>query len=227
MSNNIKELCSEIGKLGQQMTQLGQQYDGMFKKFYDALDEMVKQNPDLSQAALQAANATDNLVGTIHDKFPNQPKYECAKGCVACCHLMVKMPPGFADLIANYVKQHFSDEELTKLIEDLKTTAKKEQAANGNSDVFRNRCPMLGEDNVCRIYEVRPLTCRLFNSTSVKKCQAVAFDFDNSGVTQDAGKVRLYTIATFVLEQQAKALGLEGEQELLSTGVLKALEKLD
>ena len=86
---------------------------------------------------------------------------------------------------------------------------------------LRLPCVLLGNDDRCTVYEVRPLSCRAFTSRSLPRCQQVVFGDAKGGVEQNAGHFRIFTEATFALEQAAKERGMAAGQQGLVAALLE------
>jgi Fe-S-cluster containining protein len=84
----------------------------------------------------------------------------CRYGCSACCHQHVGLSTLEAEKIANAMAEQY-----IPLDEGLLT--RQVQAKSWNQLSFADRrCVFLGSEGECRIYEVRPLTCRRYVVTS-------------------------------------------------------------
>jgi len=83
----------------------------------------------------------------------------CGIGCAHCCYTDITISENEASLIHSYVVQ-FN-------VEVNKEVLKKQQSKKFYKLKYADkRCAMLGKDNTCNIYEIRPSICRLWNSIS-------------------------------------------------------------
>lgn len=91
-----------------------------------------------------------NELDKIYSKVPSG---DCI-GCGNCCAESVGASFVEAEVIFDYLKS-MDKEKRNKIIEKLLVYI---------FDIYemRDKCPFLGEDNRCEIYEVRPLNCRIF-----------------------------------------------------------------
>jgi Fe-S-cluster containining protein len=214
MSENI----SEVGTL---MRSLSGRYEGIFSNFRAACDVTLAQADSLADAARDVAEIATAAAASVRANIPNQPALACSGGCAACCHLYVQVPPGVAALMAAHIATHFSPAERNALHDRLAAAA---AAVNAAADPakLRLRCPLLGPDDRCTVYEVRPLTCRAFTSKSVARCQQVVFGDvpEGAGVEQNAAHFRIHMEATFALESAARARGLPDGQKGLAQALL-------
>lgn len=128
------------------------------------------------ETLLQAA---DNAFGKIRQQYPNCVR--CDAGCSDCCHALFDLSLIEALYINHHFHQHFEglDAEKEALLENAnkidrqlfkikKQAHKAVLAGEKEEDILaklaqeRVRCPLLGEDNLCRLYNFRPITCRFY-----------------------------------------------------------------
>ncbi|OQY01930.1 MAG: hypothetical protein B6I26_02920 [Desulfobacteraceae bacterium 4572_130] len=103
----------------------------------------------------------------------------CREKCSDCCYALFDLTIIEAIYLNYKFKEKFSGEEKRKLIDyaaktdralfKLKRKAYKESQKQDNEvnilgemAAERIRCPLLGSDNMCVLYESRPITCRLY-----------------------------------------------------------------
>lgn len=104
---------------------------------------------------------------------------KCGKGCSDCCHALFDITLPEAIYINKKFNEKFSGMERSTImqradqadrqIHKLKRRVyKASQEGRSASEILmevskaRVRCPMLGDDDLCSIYENRPITCRLY-----------------------------------------------------------------
>ena len=207
----IDFVSDNIAEVGELMRSLSGRYEGIFGNFRAACGVVCERAPSLHAAARDS----------VYAHIPNQPPLACASGCAACCHLYVQVPPGIARMMADHITARFSPAERDALHGRLEIAA---AAARDTTDPakLRHRCPLLGDDNRCTVYDVRPLSCRAFTSRSVAHCNDVVFGdvADGSGVEQNAAHYRIHMEATFALEQAARQHSLPSEQKGLAQALL-------
>ncbi|WP_147820973.1 YkgJ family cysteine cluster protein [Salidesulfovibrio onnuriiensis] len=134
-----------------------------FSKYFDRYEELVAE--------------VDNLFVRFEKDFPDQVK--CEKGCCDCCYALFDLSLVEALYINHHFREQFSgrdknavmeaadqaDRQIFKLKRKLFKASKEGKGAHEiMSEVARARvrCPMLGEGDLCRMYDRRPLTCRLY-----------------------------------------------------------------
>ncbi len=105
----------------------------------------------------------DNAVKTISSRFPEE--FKCRKGCSDCCNAAFDISLAEARLLKkNFLilgrktrkqilkrakaAQKIWEETIVKRPENISTT--------------RIPCPLLGKDEECLLYEVRPVNCRTY-----------------------------------------------------------------
>lgn len=105
-----------------------------------------------------------NLMPLVDKYFEEQKEFiKCKMGCAKCCSEgnfpvteleyslvregLIKLPP---------MKQKEIIEKAISILKERQQFTKENELTD-----FRYKCPFLGEDNVCPIYEYRPLICRI------------------------------------------------------------------
>jgi Fe-S-cluster containining protein len=219
-------VVEDIATVGELTRMATQRYDAMFSGFYAVLLETLENAADMADAARAAMALSDAAVDTVRSNFAGQPRFACAKGCSACCHLFVAVPPGVAEVIAAPVNGSFTPAEREKLILRLEE-AVAEDAGSDAPQMLRTPCALLDDGGSCAIYEVRPLSCRSFTSTSLPRCEQVVFgkNPDGGGVDQNPARYRLYEFATRALEETARRRELPSQQQGLSAALLAQLRQ--
>ena len=218
-----RRVAAEIEGVGTLMRSLAGRYEGIFSGLAATLRETLAQSGTMADAVRDTIAIAEAAAISFHDHIPNQPAMACASGCSPCCHLYVQLPPGSAALIADHIEATFPPAARTALL------ARLTEAGNALCDApdpsrLRLRCALLGNDDRCTVYEVRPLSCRAFTSKSLPRCQQVVFGDAPGGVEQNAGHFRIFTEATFALEQAARDRGLPAQQQGLVVALLAELE---
>ena len=145
------------------------------------LEELFRQR--LSKVHLLLDNYQKKIVAEYSRKV------ECSKGCSWCCNHWVEDVNSFeAEIIADFIRKKMpsSIEKIKKICEqDIAVLEYLDHLVNKKmveediddeedstvlllSAFYRmNRpCPLLGTDGTCSIYDVRPLTCRVYMSFS-------------------------------------------------------------
>jgi Fe-S-cluster containining protein len=80
----------------------------------------------------------------------------CTKGCSFCCHGEVQISNIEASYFLNKIGESKGNEEILKKQNSVKDFKELKWV--------NTRCPMLGENEECTVYEDRPLICRMTNS---------------------------------------------------------------
>ena len=141
----------------------------------------MKTNPELDaifQEYEQLAAQADQLFDRVKHQFPEE--VACTAGCSSCCHAAFDLSLVEAMALNRAFNREFdfgirrsavlqaasdADRQLTRLKRHYF-----QQARQGMSDEDimveaakeRVRCPLLGLDNTCLLYEHRPITCRIY-----------------------------------------------------------------
>lgn len=120
-------------------------------------------------------------VDAVFNKFETEmgELVKCGKGCSDCCYALFDITLPEAIYINKKFNEKFSgmerstimqradqaDRQIHKLKRKVfKATQEGRPATEILMEVSkaRVRCPMLNDDNLCSIYEMRPITCRLY-----------------------------------------------------------------
>ncbi len=141
---------------------------------------MSPQLPDLSpffaRYETQRAEA-DALFEAVRSRYPDL--VVCRETCSSCCHALFDLTLVEALYLNRVFRQRFDGMERFRLqdsagavdrqIAKIKRKVFQEsQAGKDSNEILREvaalsvRCPLLGADDRCLMYEVRPITCRLY-----------------------------------------------------------------
>ncbi len=119
----------------------------------------------------------DEVFERVQKEFPECVK--CKIKCDDCCYALFDLALIEAIYLNHQFKRIYKDRERERLIErsnradrkihKIKRKAYKEKAAGKNeADILtdlaseRVRCPLLNDEEMCDLYEQRPITCRLY-----------------------------------------------------------------
>lgn len=220
-------MISEIAALGEQTRLALQRYEAVFPALGEAMSGEIAGHADLADAALAVMAFADAAAQAFTAHFPNPPVLACRAGCDACCHLHVMVPPGVPEAIARHLVAHLSPPLLTALKAELQKATDAGQGVPDPSKLHY-RCPLLGIDGLCTVYEVRPLTCRAFTSKSAAACRSMVFDPKSavSSIPQNPSTFSVYIEATKALEGAARARGLASRQRSLAPALLESLSAI-
>ena len=173
------------------------------------------------------ADSLQFVDGLVHDGVATSPADErpvCCAGCAACCHLHAVASPPEVIAIARHVERAFSDEARAALEHriDAHILATQGLSAEQRRQV-RSPCPLLVDDR-CSVYQVRPISCRGWNSLDRGVCDADLAD-PARGTPARLSLIQ-YVLAGRVAEGLAAAscaLGLEHRPLDLVRGLQTAL----
>jgi len=120
-------------------------------------------------------------VDAVFKKFEKEMPdlVHCGKGCSDCCYALFDIPLVEAIYINTKFNEKFSGLERSGILKKADTADrhihklkrkvyKASQEGRATNDILlevakaRVRCPMLNENDLCSIYENRPITCRLY-----------------------------------------------------------------
>ena len=122
----------------------------------------------------------DNLFGKVREAHPT--KVRCAQGCSDCCYAMFDLSLVEAMALNRAFNDNFgfgparssileaageSDRQAVRLKRGFYNLAKSgapEEEVLRQAAQARIRCPLLNEDDVCLLYDMRPITCRVYGA---------------------------------------------------------------
>ena len=119
----------------------------------------------------------DGIFDKVRSEYPKE--VFCREKCCDCCYAIFDVPIIEAVYLNHKFKEKFKGLEKSQLIDKaakvdralFKMKREAQKAVNEGKEELevlarmsqeRVRCPLLGEDNLCILYEHRPITCRLY-----------------------------------------------------------------
>lgn len=179
-----------------------------------ATGEVLEQLPaeaEADGAALVAQHLLEEVLAEVATHEPAEMKTACSAGCAWCCYIgfaSISLPEAVA--IATHLREEADDEMRARVEARIDAAI---EAAEGLSPEARWRarepCPFLDVDQgTCRVYEVRPLRCRGWNSLDAEACEA---SYRQRDETIDVPSNRLrFVLGTSTEEGQADAFDAAG-----------------
>jgi Fe-S-cluster containining protein len=136
--------------------------------FVQELAETLGRRGNMRRASAAGAFAVKTYEITSK-KYGFKGEVHCKKGCGYCCHTRVTATPIELFMLARGIRDRWNDasdplKERFRGVEAQTRTLPKDQWVSS-----RIPCAFLAEGS-CSIYEVRPLTCRTYASTSLPTC---------------------------------------------------------
>ena len=120
---------------------------------------------------------TEKTLKKVKEGYSEQIK--CTKGCSDCCYAFFDLTLIEAIYINYHFNKKFTGKAREKMLEKANSIDRKihkikkeayKSSKEGNKDIEvlgkisekKARCPLLNEQNLCDLYEYRPLTCRIY-----------------------------------------------------------------
>jgi Fe-S-cluster containining protein len=148
----------------------------------------------------------------------------CTKGCAACCHLLVLMPLAEAITIALYVFTHWQPQDGLALV----LRCQEQLSVYGDKVTidahFKKQipCVFLGDDKLCRVYEVRPTSCRYHTAVSPPaNCSLGAADPIVASI--NLNKLRGYVLDVIMKMKEVGGIDLTGPLPIMMYTALTVL----
>ena len=131
------------------------------------IEEAVSRAVSPADLAEEAAGTIDELVRDA----PGRSFWACKKGCAACCHLLVRVKPAEVEAIVRFVESTFDAHEQRALLDGARRVAARVTGMEaGAYRRARVRCAFLDEQDLCSVYAVRPVKCRVHASRDAMAC---------------------------------------------------------
>lgn len=117
-----------------------------------------------ADAARRAGEMFDSINGKLYQKAGE--KVDCQPGCAYCCCVVVQAHRHEVALIARELRARLGPDGIADLKDRIRAVI------DGRARGDRPRCALLGPDDRCTVYAVRPLYCRSCNSPDASECRA-------------------------------------------------------
>lgn len=192
----------------------------------------MKALPDFSEifAKYEALRGNvDALFNSISQAHPECVK--CGEGCSDCCNALFDL----SLVEAMYINRKFQDtfgfgperSDILQLADEAdrrtykfkRKIFKDSQDGRDSNEILkevahmRQRCPLLGDDGRCRMYESRPLTCRVYGVPA-----NIGGEAHTCGKSAFLPGVSYPTISLDALNQRLQALSQEITDVLMQNG---------
>ncbi|MBU2511383.1 YkgJ family cysteine cluster protein [bacterium] len=150
------------------------------------------------------------------------PKPACKKGCSYCCGLTVKVAIPELYIIYEHIQSRWGKKEIERIRLKLESFVQKMDQCKSRSEKLRIPCAFL-ENNVCSIYEVRPLPCHAWNSTDVNLCILYLTD-QNIEIPSNIYHYEPYDVVKKGIMKGLFIAGFDEAAEELNSGLLRLFE---
>jgi len=167
------------------------------------------------QVAQHAETVAGEALTRAEKREPRTRPAACAGGCAWCCYQRVGTAVPEVARIAGYLRQTLTPAELAAIHERIQTAPARRSGT-------RTPCPLL-VDNRCSVYPVRPLTCRGFNSTDARQCEASVRNNGQPVQAIYAPQMRLTALVLDGLRAGVAQAGLWGDAVELTAALRIAL----
>lgn len=136
------------------------------------LSRIVRDGGTSADVASRAHEMSDSVSQELYQRM--REKAACKAGCAHCCVVVVQVHRHELELLVRELKANLRDEEVAALKRRIRAVI--EERAKGN----RPRCALLGADDRCTVYAVRPMYCRSCNSPDAQECKAYEVEGDET-----------------------------------------------
>jgi uncharacterized protein len=152
----------------------------------------------------------------------------CRAGCAFCCHLRVVATIPEVLQITGYLQKELQDGAMRSLKDRI---ARHRACTAGRNPAARRRlrlaCPLL-VDGMCLAYQVRPLSCRGWNSIDVSGCESDFHDpSQDMNVPVYGAQYKVNAFIQLGMNQGLDAVGLQHDPVELAEAIDIALQTDD
>jgi Fe-S-cluster containining protein len=151
----------------------------------------------------------------------------CAEGCAYCCYQGVSVAAPEALRIAAFLRETLSLEKLARVREAVARVAAETRMMSTEERIrARIACPLLDDESqTCTVFEVRPTSCRAYNSCNVEQCYK-SWDTRDPDVPIPGSALQQASMQAVWLGMIAACgiEGVEGDTLELSVALAAALE---
>jgi Fe-S-cluster containining protein len=141
----------------------------------EAIAELQPAHNDLPALAKTDPVRVTEFVGSYTDtwfRHDGGPAIACRAGCAHCCFIVPEVTRDEATVLQAAIAG-LPEAARLKVMAAIVTAAAAVRAAGGDAHAaWPLRCPLLGEDNCCQVYDQRPGACRAWASTDAAACAA-------------------------------------------------------
>lgn len=184
-----------------------------------------------SLARDMARSLMNGTTHTLEDEAPrfikesDLCKIDCSAGCSWCCRQPLQVSIlGAVSVAAHILDQACKADYLPLLEEYVRAIAPYEYNHHRLKGSFE-RCPFLGPDDRCGVYEARPVVCRAFHSTDKKSCQRVVEErSENRDISMFSAYFGFIGLRLSGARQALKDLGLDDRPVVLGAAVKLLLD---
>jgi Fe-S-cluster containining protein len=186
--------------------------------------EILSEGHGPATARELARNALGFAERMCHDLTPQlHPPHRpvCRAGCHWCCAMPVVVRPWEALYIARRLQEQLTREQMEACLADLRQRVATPVVPN------TRWCAFLNAEGMCAIYQVRPLMCRGYTSSSADECEQA---YHNVIEEQTHVGITLQMLASRIgqgVDEATEAYHLESGLYELESAVLRALETPD
>jgi Fe-S-cluster containining protein len=129
----------------------------MFMKAADHYKRELLKTPDVSARVLTAHDGADQIMEHHLKTQSLEKKITCRRGCAECCRMFVAVTPSEAKLMLRTIKARNIEVDWEKL---SRQAGKKEDDFYNDVMGDDNKCVFLDDKSSCKIYKLRPMSCR-------------------------------------------------------------------
>ena len=146
----------------------------MFEREHRAAFEIISQGRDeltVLELGRDACEWTAAVCDVLDECGKTVLPLACRAGCAWCCYLQVSVTAPEAVLVAEYLRQSLSADELAVVTARVTTLEALTRGMTPQERIeLRRPCALLVDDR-CSVYAARPIMCRGWNSVDATQCE--------------------------------------------------------
>jgi hypothetical protein len=165
---------------------------------YVGAHRIMDEHGGVTPASVQAvANSASVLLYQMAPAMAAKSQAACKAGCCWCCYQPVAVWPLEVFALAEWLRANRTIGELGVLQERLREDGaeRDRQRAEGRRTT-RVRCALLGLDDRCTAYSMRPSACIGCNASDAAQCEAWVKGDDNAGGLYNGSQVAMAVAIT-------------------------------
>jgi hypothetical protein len=189
----------------------------MTRLLSDLLED-AKEDRDIDRAVRFLHSKVDATLGQLRGQ-----RVDCKKGCAHCCRVWVSATVPEVLFIAKSLRRANDTIAAQRIAAAHRVTGPHDFASRQR---LHQQCPLLADD-LCSVYDTRPVSCRFWASTNVMACLRVFRQASGETVPTPMSHLKGRGAYEIALSLALKHVGLPHYYYELNAALSRALERAD
>ena len=205
------------------------QYVEVLERFENPTHESPEQLArELAASVMEATEQTAQEEARSFITPQHLAKIECAAGCSWCCRQPLQVSILGAVSVAAYLLENDLDETYLPLLQAYVDRLEPFEYDHKKLKECFERCPFLGPEDRCQVYQARPVVCRAFHSTDKSCCERIVAERTESrDVPMYPRLFGFIGVRLSGARQAFSALGLDDRPVVLGSAVKLLLDDFE